>query len=169
MTRQKPVYDGWRNIAMRIAISVAARTAGRLDRAVPPRQYAPGPRVTPSAPRPSLANSGLHAVTQRARATAPRVPWSEGPQAAKQHPSWRPAPYRDASSWSRSVSLIESRSVSLMVSTPRYFPRRSVHLGVAVWITTSPSFRMANSAAPWGRSPRAWIPRRRARQTRARP
>ena len=55
-----------------------------------------------------------------------RVPWSEGLQAAKQHPSWRPAPYRDASSWSRSVSLIESHSVSLTVSTPRYFPRTGV-------------------------------------------
>ena len=44
-------------------------------------------------------------------------------------PSWRPAPYRDASSWSRSVSLTKSRSVSLTVSIPRYLPRRSVSIG----------------------------------------
>jgi hypothetical protein len=45
-----------------------------------------------------------------------RVPWSEGNPTPQPHPSWRPAPYRDASSLSRSVSPIEPRSVSLTVS-----------------------------------------------------
>ena len=63
----------------------------------------------------------------------------------KPHPSWRPAPYRDASSC---LPLSVPDCVPFSVPDGLHSTRYPGAPSPSAWFP--PGFRMANSAAPWG-------------------
>jgi hypothetical protein len=114
-------------MTMRIAIVAATLLlAGWTE----PRRYAAAwSGVTPLAPGPTWADSDPVRELDGAQQHR-RVPWSEGKPTPKPHPSWRPAPYRDASSC-LPLSVPDCVPFSVPDGLHSTIPRRSVSLGVA--------------------------------------